>query len=254
MKKTAFIAATAALATFSTGASAAYVSQVNSLTGNFGITGFNTNPNEYRISFTGLRGGGVVNTGPSGNYEVSVGPGSLGSGATVTTSVNGRDESRTTNNVISLFTGSANLNGLPVGERPLVFGSGAISSPITVDFSGNYDGAATKGILGFLSLLLGVSFGDQYGDGDVSITGRITDTSVELAITEDAGGWRGAGQLLKDLFGTLPNGAPNDAIGGTFTIDNLAITATQVPEPASLALLGLGMAGLAAVRRRKKAA
>lgn len=254
MKKTAFIAATAALATFSAGASAAYVSQVNSLSGGFAISGFNDGtPNTYRINLTGLSGSGVVNVGPSGNYEISAGPGTLGGSASVelTIPVLG-SRTFTTSSFTSLFTGEVNLNGLAEGSYPFAFGTGAVTTPIGVNFGGSYDGATTMGILGFLNSLLGTSFVDPSGAGTFSVEGTITDTEVVLDVTETAVGWPGAGELLLDFIGNVP------AIGGSFRIDNLAITATptstQVPEPASLALLGLGMAGLAAIRRRKQTA
>lgn len=254
MKKTAFIAATAALATFSAGASAAYVSQVNSLSGGFSIAGFaDGSPNTYTVSLTGLSGSGVVNLGPSGSYEISAGPGTSGGSASVelTVPLLG-SRTFTTSSLTSLFTGNVSFSGLAEGNYPFAFGAGAVTTPIGVIFSGGYDGSTTMGILGFLNSLLGTSFVDPSGAGTFSVEGTITDTSVVLEVTETAVGWPGAGQLLLDFIGNVP------VTGGSFSIDNLAITATptstQVPEPASLALLGLGMAGLAVLRRRKQAA
>jgi hypothetical protein len=88
----------------------------------------------------------------------------------------------------------------------------------------------------------------------------------------------GAGVLDNCFLGGAPGGMPNNFAtfscnittavggGGTFQlrfaetdnqgsfnmgIDNVSISATQAPEPATLVLLGLGLAGLGFIRRRK---
>jgi len=54
-------------------------------------------------------------------------------------------------------------------------------------------------------------------------------------------------------FDNLKSVSFSQAGGSYIAIDNVTINAAAVPEPASLALLGLGIAGMGVLRRRKKA-
>ena len=273
MKKFAVAATVAALATASSASFAAsYATTFAGLTGDFVISDFGTNTagptlpdpsnNWFKVTLTNVDGKVTIQVPPAGNYNIYalagtsslidydgiVGP-DLGAVYPTTTKV-GSGNVAVTNTSSSLV--EFDFNG--VNSTSLKLDGVLQSIPYTT-------GAITISGAGATSLfgtLLGLgSFLVNPVSGTVDVSYKLFQDSIEILIDETnlvGGSFEDALLVLDNLPAvnpfSLPAGNRNAIIDGTFAANGVLFT---VPEPATLGMLGLGLAGLAAARRRKAA-
>ena len=228
-------------------AQATVVLSTPSLYGYVSLGDFATN--SFSATFRDLNGSVSATALPDGYYAVS------GTGAVAFTghSGTGGTVGMDITSPLAIFTGGLSSSGITAGTYNFAFTGGkpGINDTAlgTFGFSVNYNGKTSNDLLFILSALTGFKYTDPSGAGTLSVNGTIYSDGAVVSFTEsNLVNWDGFSALL--AAADEHSGGGNGTIDGPFALSNVVVTA-QIPEPAPLALIGLALAGLALVRRRK---
>ncbi len=254
MKLVTRLLAAAGLAAVAATSNAAVLMSTPSLTGFASITGFaDGSVNTYTISYRDLDGTLMLNNLPAGNYDVSV----QGTGEFVGFDGVGGTIGGSLLTPAAVFSGFLSNSGLLLDNYSFPFTPGALGSNDTflgnIAFGTSYDGEMDADLFAAINTLFGGAFVDPTGAGTIDVEGSVFSDGFVFNVTETANWFGNAG--FGGLFAAvdLQFGGANGTIDGTFSMRDVQVTANPIPEPASLALVGLALAGLGLSRRRRAA-